>query len=397
MIARRPVSRVERRVTLWLKVVLLIAVSIIVFGNVLTFLDRIHSVAIILVGAVFFSYLIYPVVRRLNGRMALGWAILIVYAFIAMVLVFGFSFVLPPLIDNSRQLILDMPTIVKNASTWIAEPNNPFLHRLPHSIRDYLAKTPEQISQLGTKYASTAATSAFTILLSTVSLAATFIVIPVLAAYMMLESESLKRGAIAIIPLSIRPRTLSVLADMEKVLGGFIRGQVTVGATIGALITIMLLIMHVKYAVLIGVAAGVLDVIPYVGAVAAFIPAVTLAVFQDGVSFQSMQHAGLVALLFIVIFQMEGHFIAPKIVSDSVGLTPLWVIIAILIGGEVLGIVGMFIAVPIAGMIHVLIKDVVPSKTIPGQTQPELTPEPRDERPAAPARPSTKPAAPRRA
>jgi predicted PurR-regulated permease PerM len=195
------------------------------------------------------------------------------------------------------------------------------------------------------------------------------------------------------IPLAIRPKTLDVLGDMERVVGGFIRGQVIVGATIGALITIMLSIMHVKYGVLIGVAAGVLDIIPYVGAVAAFVPAVLLALFQDGASVQSLQHAALVAILFVLIFQAEGHFISPKIVSESVGLSPLWVIIAVLIGADLAGIAGMFIAVPVAGMVRVLIAHFVPKASV-AEAKPELTAEPR-ERPKPEARPARPKATPR--
>ena len=118
----------------------------------------------------------------------------------------------------------------------------------------------------------------------------------------------------------------------------------------------MLLLTHVKYAVLIAVLAGLLDIIPYVGAVVAFVPSVLIALFTGG-----WAHAALVAGLFIVIFQLEGHFIAPNIVSESVGLTPLTVIVAILIGAELLGVAGMFIAVPVAGVLRVLILHALPA------------------------------------
>ena len=375
---RRPISRGERQVTYALKVLALISLAAFMLFNVLSFLSRISSVAVILIGAIFFTYVVYPLVRRLNERLPLSAAITIVYAAIVLVIALGIAIVVPPLTTDARDLIANAPTIEKNAVTFIADPNNPLFAHLPLSVRTYIEELPVELSNLTQKYAGEAATKAIVLLLSTVTIIATCIVIPVLSAYMMLDAENLKRYAIAAIPVKARPKTLAVVADLEKVLGGFIRGQFTVGATIGVCITVVLLLFHIKYAVLIGVFAGLFDVIPYVGAVVGFIPSVLLALFQDGVSQGALFHALYVAIAFIAIFQLEGHFIAPKIVSDSVGLSPLWVVIAILIGGELLGIGGMFLAVPIAAMIRVLLVHFIPMKASIAESRPGVTKEPLD-------------------
>ena len=361
-----------------LKVLALISLAAFMLFNVLSFLSRISSVAVILIGAIFFTYVVYPLVRRLNERLPLSAAITIVYAAIVLVIALGIAIVVPPLTTDARDLIANAPTIEKNAVTFIADPNNPLFAHLPLSVRTYIEELPVELSNLTQKYAGEAATKAIVLLLSTVTIIATCIVIPVLSAYMMLDAENLKRYAIAAIPVKARPKTLAVVADLEKVLGGFIRGQFTVGATIGVCITVVLLLFHIKYAVLIGVFAGLFDVIPYVGAAVGFIPSVLLALFQDGVSQGALFHALYVAIAFIAIFQLEGHFIAPKIVSDSVGLSPLWVVIAILIGGELLGIGGMFLAVPIAAMIRVLLVHFIPMKASIAESRPGVTKEPLD-------------------
>jgi len=373
---RRPISRAERQVTYALKVLALISLVAFMLFNVLSFLSRISSVAVIIIGAIFFTYVVYPLVARLNERLPLGAAITIVYAAIVLVIALGIAIVAPPLTTDARDLIANAPTIEKNAVAFIADPNNPLFAHLPMSVRTYIEALPVELSTLTQKYAGEAATKAVGLLLSTVAIIATCIVIPVLSAYMMLDAENLKRYAIAAIPVKARPKTLAVVADLEKVLGGFIRGQFTVGATIGVCITIVLLVFHIKYAVLIGVFAGLFDVIPYIGAVVGFIPSVLLALFQDGVSQAALFHALYVAIAFIAIFQLEGHFIAPKIVSDSVGLSPLWVVIAILIGGELLGIGGMFLAVPIAAMIRVLLVHFIPMKASIAEAKPGVTKEP---------------------
>jgi predicted PurR-regulated permease PerM len=310
------------------------------------------------IGTVFFTYLIYPSIRWLRGRgLKLGAAIAIVYVTIVAVLAFFLSFVIPPLVAQIKELVIQTPSFVQSAQAYIENPDSPLLRFLPASVRDYLALLPSQIVGLIQQYAATAASGFLGIVLSTVSVLGTVIIVPVLSIYLLLEGDVLSRAAVGLIPPKARPKTLAMLADLDTVIGGFVRGQVLVGATVGTAITIALLLMHVPYGLLIGVMAGVLDVIPYIGAIATFIPAVGLATVSAG-----WQHGLIVALIFAGVFQAEGQFIAPRIVSESVGLSPLVVIVAVLIGGDLLGIPGMFLAVPVAGMIRVLRHHYIPQK-----------------------------------
>ncbi|MBC5811394.1 MAG: AI-2E family transporter [Candidatus Eremiobacteraeota bacterium] len=352
---RRPLVRSERRVTSALKVMLLIAVSFFVFSGILDFVGRIRSAAIVLIGAIFFTYVIYPLVRRLNTRLPLIWSIVAVYAGIALVVAFGVSVVLPALAADTRALIVAFPSIEHNAQSALVDPNNPLVARMPDWLRSYVATVPSQLARFAQEYAGQTASLALGLVLSAVTVVATLVVIPVLAAYLIIEMPALLEAFERAIPPRARPKSLAIVRDLDVVLGGFIRGQLLVGVTIGTCVTIMLVLTHVKYGVLIGVAAGVLDVIPYVGAVVAFIPATTIALFSQG-----WQQALLVAGLFIVIFQLEGHFIAPRIVSQSVGLSPLIVIVALLVGGELGGIGGMFLAVPVAAILRVLVQHALP-------------------------------------
>jgi predicted PurR-regulated permease PerM len=350
-----PRSRGERRVTYALKVLALIVLSAVILSAILDFIGRIPSVAIIIIGAIFFTYLIYPVVRRLNTRMPLVWSIALVYLAIAALAVIGISTIAPALYEQAQTLAKSMPEIVRNAQTFVEDPNNPIIARLPGSVRDYLATVPAELATMAEKYGGDAASRVVSLALSVVGLVATLVVIPIVSAYLLFEAPDLNAWFMRAIPPRARPKTKAVIDDLDRVFGGFIRGQLLVGAVIGTCITVALLILHVKYALLIGVVAGIFDIIPYVGALVGFVPAVTLAFFNDG-----WQHALIVAIVFVLIFQAEGHFIAPRIVSESVGLSPLTVIVAILIGGELHGIGGMFLAVPIAAALRVVVIHALP-------------------------------------
>jgi len=353
-------SRSERNVTYALKVLALIALAAVMLSAIVAFIGRIPSVAVIIIGAIFFTYIIYPAVLWLSARMPMIWAILVVYVGIAGVVAVGVSTVAPALVDDTQTLLKSTPQIVHSAQAFVSNPHNPLLARLPLAMRQYLAGLPPELAHRAQGYGGEAASRVLSLLASVVGLLATMIVIPVLSLYLLMEAPQLIRALMRVIPLQAQPKALAFIHDFDNVLGGFIRGQLTVGATIGVCITIALLVLHVKYAVLIGVTAGLLDVIPYVGALVGFVPSVTLALANDG-----WQHALIVALVFAAIFQAEGHFIAPRIVSDSVGLTPLMVIIAILIGGELLGIAGMFLAVPIAAVLRIIILHAIPNARTP--------------------------------
>jgi predicted PurR-regulated permease PerM len=366
--------RGEAGVTYALKILALIVLAGVIFSNVLSFVGRITTVVVIVIGAIFFTYLIYPAVRRLNAQLPLGASIAIVYVALALVIAFGAAVIVPALSGNIKEFVANAPTLAHNAEVALADANNPIVRHLPPVAQDYLAKLPANLTTLATRYGAETAARTLTILVSTVSVAALFIVIPVVAAYMLLEAETLKLAVVGMIPATARPRTLKILADLDKVIGGFIRGQLIVAATVGTLITVLLLILHVKYAVLIGVVAGILDVIPYVGAIAGWLPAFFIALFTN-----SWQNALFVTIGVVVINQLEGHIIAPNVVSKSVELSPLIVVIALITGGELMGVAGLLIAVPIAGVIRVLIMNFRPPKRLTvAEVQPGLANTPRD-------------------
>ena len=348
-------SRGERRVTYALKVLALVALAAVTLSAILQFFGRVAGVTVILVGATFFTYAIYPIVRRLNTRMPLIWAIVVVYLAIGALVAFALAVIVPALTNDIQGLAAAAPSFVKSTQQILNDPKTPFVMHLPGPLRAYLLTLPPQLEHFARVYAGDAASRLLALALSVASLAATLVVIPVISVYLMIEAPDLTNGFVSRLPPRMQQRSSAIVHDLDKALGGFIRGQLLVGATIGVCITVALLVLHVRYAVLIGVIAGLFDVIPYVGAVVGFVPSVSLALLDSG-----WHHALLVAIVFVAIFQAEGHFIAPKIVSGSVGLSPLMVIVAILVGGELLGIGGMFLAVPVAAVVRVLVIHTLP-------------------------------------
>jgi predicted PurR-regulated permease PerM len=354
-----------------------ILLSVVLIGVMLYyavhFVERIGPVAIVIVGAIFFAYLVYPIVRWLNRKLHLILAILVVYAVLAALVAIGLSYLIPSISNEVGTLSHQGPSIIAKIQDFFTSPNTPVLGSAPEAVRKELAQLPAQTVVWFQTHGGGAATSAITVLVGTAAFVGALIVIPVLGAYLLYDSEAIKRFFMGFIPEKRRDATLGLLAELEEVLGGFIRGQLLVGVTVGLIISVGLMLAQVPYAILIGAVAGALDLIPYIGPVIAFVPA-----FAIGYSSGGIHEAILVTVVFVVANQLEGHVIAPNIVSRTIKLSPSAIVLAVLIGGELYGVPGMFIAVPIAGIIRVLLLHVIPGSVSREEAKPVLTKDPQE-------------------
>lgn len=355
------------------KILLSIVLVFLIFSYVVHFVERIGIIFLIVIGAIFFAYLVYPVVRWLNKKLPLLVAILLVYAAIAGLITVGLTYLIPAVSSETQTLTRDWPAIQGKIVAWVRDPNNALFQHAPKFVRDEAAKAPREIVKWLQTHGTAAAANAIMVLIGTAAFIGAFIAIPVLGGYLLYDSEAIKRLFIGFIPARNRDATLTLLGELERVIGGFIRGQLLVGLSVGTLIAIGLSLIGEPYAILIGAIAGALDLIPYIGPFIAAIPAFTLAFIAGGFPL-----AIKVALVLVLANQAEGHLIAPNIVSRTIQLSPSAVLIAILIGGELYGVLGMFIAVPVAGIIRVLLLHVIPGSVSRDQAKPVLTKDPRD-------------------
>ena len=355
------------------KILLSIVLIFLIFGYVIHFIERIGTIFLIIVGAIFFAYLVYPIVKWLNRKLPLIVAILVVYAVIAGLIVFGLIYLIPAITGEVTTLVHDWPTIQAKIVAWVQSPSNPLFAHAPAAVRNAVAQTPRSIVVWLQSHGTAAIGNAVTVLIGTVAFIGACIAIPVLGAYLLYDSETIKRFFMGFIPAKRRDATLTLLGELERVIGGFIRGQLLVGLSVGILIAIGLTLIGEPYAILIGAIAGALDLIPYIGPVIAAIPAFTIAFIAGGFPL-----ALKVAIVFVLANQAEGHIISPNIVSRTIQLSPSAVVLAILVGGDLYGVIGMFIAVPVAGIIRVLLLHVIPGSVSRDEAKPILTKDPRD-------------------
>lgn len=179
------------------------------------------------------------------------------------------------------------------------------------------------------------------------------LITPILAFYLLNDWEAFAQRTKEFIPIAWRREFLLMFAEIDGVLCGVIRGQATVGLLVMLLVSFGLHSIGLEFAILIGIFAGLLDIIPYFGAIVGAIPAVALALMHSpGLAIK-------VVILFFVVHQIEGSILAPKIIGGNVGLHPLMVVFVLLAGGELYGLLGLLLAVPVAAIIKVVARHAV--------------------------------------
>ena len=354
--------------TRWLKILAIGVLVWLILERLAEYLTHVGFAVTIGVGGLFIAYLFYPLIRKFNERVPLWAAVLAVYAAFTVAMMLLLSYVVPIIVEQFQRFVAALPQLERQTAAQIAGPNVPFVSRLPPSVHHYIENIP---TQFGTFVQSAAMnwSGVLDVLLSMLSLVALLLIMPIVSIYMLSEAESIKRTFLGMLPARHRDRAKSILSQLDEVFGGFVRGQLIVAVAVGTLVTLLLLLLHLPYALLIGAWAGALEIVPYLGAIAGAVPGVLVALATDGVT-----TAALTALGFAAIYQLDGSLIAPNVSSRMARISPLTTIFALLVGGELFGIVGMIVAVPVAGAIRVLIDNVRPPEELTvAEVEPGLT------------------------
>jgi predicted PurR-regulated permease PerM len=315
--------------------------------------------------ALILAYMLDPLVDRMEGRrvgrsLAIIILILPVLALLGLALVLG----LPALATQIGEIIQDTPEFLSRLADWLEAAQErillvdiPLLEEelLLERLRSvdagvvmaFLEERKEVIVSgiwSGVLGFGRGLGSFFTIIGYTV-------LTPVLTFYLLRDYDGLKVRVAELIPVRPRGGVLTLAGEYDDLLSRYLRGQITVALILGLMTTLGLLVFRFPNAILLGVLVAVFSVVPYLGLVLSLIPALFIALVSGNVGF---------SLLTIVVVYggaqaLEGAVISPRIVGESVGLHPVWVVLALAVSGFFLGFVGLLIAVPLAVGVKLLV------------------------------------------
>lgn len=298
--------------------------------------------------AFFLAYAINPLVELLQKKGARReYAIITVYFVVVLVMAVILGIIIPRLVEDMTQVLNGLPEIYKEFESW-GERFNQFYWKLPINLKPIVAQVIERMEIL-LRNSLIQLAEATVNLLSRVLL---FILAPVLAYYFSRDYPRLKQQSYSWLLQNLGVHWTRTLLKIDLVLKIYIRRQMLITLIVGVLIGIGLSLLGFETAFLLGLMAGVLNLIPYFGPVLGAIPAVLLALLQ------SPWKALYVVFLFLIVNQLEVLLLVPRILGNSLQIHPITVVYLILVGNKIGGLIGMVFAVPLGAIILILLKSI---------------------------------------
>lgn len=330
---------VKDQVTYW-------SVATAVFVALLWFLGDV-LLPFVLGGAI--AYVLDPIADRLE-RMGLSRVLATVIITFGSVVVFIIAslLVIPTLVNELISLVQTLPDLLRQLAAVLTQ-------RFP-SLLDPTSQMSQSLDALGVFIQSKGGAFVEGLVGSAVSLlniVILIVIVPVVTFYLLLDWDRMVAQIDALLPREHAPSIRQIARDIDAALAGFIRGQGTVCLILGAYYSIALMLVGLNFGFLVGSIAGALTFIPYVGAFVGGVLAIGLALFQY---WGDWAWIAAVAIIFFSGQFIEGNILTPNLVGSSVGLHPVWLLLALSAFGALFGFVGMLVAVPVSAMIGVLVR-----------------------------------------
>ncbi|HWR09408.1 AI-2E family transporter [Sporomusa sp.] len=330
-------------------------VRIIILAAGLYMLNQVTVIYLPVIVAIIAAFVLNPMVNGLTRisfgmrryHLPRGVSILLVFLLTILLLTIVTAFVLVPFISEFNNFVIDLPKLInriKNLTMLIERQAN-------------AAQVSDNIRLLFEDGLSGAASYGIGLLRNGINAVLNFatqvielVVVPVLTYYFLKDWQSLKEAVVALFPRNTQTRAISIIDEMAVVVSNYIRGQVFISALMGLLVFTGMYFLGVDYPIVLGIMATLTETIPIIGPIIGAIPAILLAYLAAPLL------AIKVAAFYIILHQFENHIVVPNIMGHTIDLHPVLVIISLLIGGQLYGIAGMILAVPVAALLKVILR-----------------------------------------
>ncbi len=323
------------------------------FALFCAFVYILRSVLLPFVAGIIIGYLLDPLVDKFTRlKMSRTWATVLVLILVLLLIVPAVV-MLANVIDSQLSTFISVvpgyvATLLHKAEPLLADLKALFPALDAEKIREYLqANMANNLKILGKVLRSLVSGG-----MAIVNLISLLLITPVVAFYMLRDWDKFIDKMRSLLPRKSKKSIEQQAREIDRMMAGFIRGQLSVCVILGSFYAIGLHLVGLDLGLLVGFLAGIISFIPYVGTISGFITATALAFAQFSTPLPIIS----VMLVFAVGQFLEGNFLTPKLVGENVGLHPVWVMFALLAGGVLLGFLGLMIAVPAAAIIGVLVR-----------------------------------------
>ncbi len=326
---------------------------LVLFGFFALMVYILRSVLLPFVAGIVIGYLLDPLASKFErlkiGRTAATFLVL----FLVAVILIPAIIALVGMIDEQlSQFINSVPGYMTSLSKKIEPAILALQERIPSFSREKISEYLQGNMSNGLKLLGGVLRKLITSGYALFNILSLLLITPVVAFYMLRDWDNFIKKVDSLLPKLYKREIEAQAKAIDKIISSFIRGQLSVCVLLGTFYAVGLTFVGLDLGMLVGFIAGVISFIPYVGSIVGFISAMAIAFAQ----FDSWIPIAQVAGVFFVGQFLEGNFLTPKLVGDSVGLHPVWVMFALLAGGVLLGFLGLMIAVPMAAIIGVLVR-----------------------------------------
>lgn len=305
------------------------------------------------------AYAFSPIVDRLEKRgLSRTVAVLGILGLLVGLFALLIGTVVPLLVNQIQGFIEDFPKLLPVALKRVSDFAAGFGIVIPGNV-DALADRARSTLQKGSMQSLNPVVNAAKHFFSSVAgvLLAflNLVIVPIFFFYVCRDFHRSRAHVFRLIPPRQQPYARTLFHRIDEVLSGYIRGQLLVAGILSVIFAVALVLLNVRFGLFIGILAGFLNIVPYLGQITGLVLALVMAL----VDFEGFGKIIGVLGVFAAANFVEGNFITPKIVGNKVGLSPLWAILALIVGGKAAGFVGMIIAVPLAGVLKVLFGEIL--------------------------------------
>ena len=278
-------------------------------------------------------------------------SVLGVYSALLLMISFSIYFLIPPLVNQSREFSDNLPSYFQSFGNFMT-----------HLQEIFRAKNITlDVNQFGSNFSNLLSSLPQNIFSGTVGVFSTFISVIIvfsLVFYMSVEEDGIKKFIYSISPTTYRDYAAGLTLRIKEKIGKWMLGQLFMMLVVFIMVSLGMTLIGMPYALILGLFAGVMEIIPYIGPIVCSIPGIILG-------FLISPTMGFLAVLIYVITQLlEGQVIVPQVMKKAVGLNPILVIIALLIGVRLGGVMGAVLAIPTATAISLFINDLIEKKKV---------------------------------
>lgn len=333
-----------------------VALLLIGFGGIgFIFWRAWHGLSPFLVGLVL-AFVLMPLVDTLNKLLPRVLAILLVYALTIATFVAFALYLAPIIIEQAKMIINDTPGYIDSIQKWLNQTFTDAQQQIPKDFQQPITDALNSFTTTAIGFVrdliANVVSGVFNIVFGTIGFLVGIFIVPFWLFYILKDKARGMRTFYGLLPSSLREDAHRLINIVSGTFNDYIRGQLIVAGSVGVLATIGLMIVNIpaSTAIFLGFIAGLFEVLPIIGPILGAIPAVMVAFFTGQVG--NLELVLKVVVVFVIVQQVEGNLLIPKIAGDSTKLHPAIVMLVIIIGSELGGLPGAIVAVPVTAVVR---------------------------------------------